>query len=173
MTKYNGITIPPAQDLPPAGFDAIAFRPMCSQLNYAGHADGSTHWNLNMPDGKSITLKKLSSNLSVNAAHETLNSAGLCKLGTNADGLVEVPIVYAHQIPKEAVPQLTAEVVEQQALPDAGFTRFPIESLMGGALLITGVLLIIHSVIGGKAASTNQAATKTDDLLQEIFNNAN
>ena len=174
MTQYNGIKIPAAQDLHPAGFDHIAFRPMCQQLTSVGRANGNTEWALQMPDGKTEVLKVLPSGWTVDRAYETLNSAGLCKLGNELDGLVRVPIVYTHQLPQAVIPEIAVGVSDQVVDPGAEFSRAPIETYFGVVLLVVGLGLMLHSCISGSRQSTttvqgNTSQSDADALLAELF----
>lgn len=105
---YGGIVIPPSQALSPAGADHIAFRPACSQLNaYSNEQAGITNWGFQMPDGLLEILYTLDT-LPLDQAHLELQAAGICKFGTAADGVVNVPIIYTRDLPVTAIAQPTA-----------------------------------------------------------------
>ena len=149
--QYGDIVIPASQAQSPAGHDDIGFRPACRQLVPILQANNTTAWTLQLPDGQTRILEELPPTWSAERAHVELNSAGLCKHGTVADGVVDVPIIYTADLPADVLPtpmvapiaegeepsgventtpQVIAPVSEDLAMPEG-----PIGMLLGGGLI--------------------------------------
>ena len=97
---YGGVTIPSQQTLPPATAKHIAFRPACSQLVPIQQGN-RIFWTGTMADNDRIELAAYTP-MSVQAAHFWLDAEGICKIGG-----VDVPLVYADQVPQRQVAQVT------------------------------------------------------------------
>ena len=105
---YGGVVVPASQALSPAGADHIAFRPACFQLNaYSNEQAGMTNWGFQMPDGLMEILYVLDT-MPEQQAHLELQAAGICKFGSAADGVVEVPIIYTRDLPVTTLAAPTA-----------------------------------------------------------------
>lgn len=105
---YGGVVIPATQAKSPAGADWVAFRPACRQLNaYVDPASNLVNWGVQMPDGQMAIFLTLD-NLPQQQAHLELQAAGVCKFGTQADGVVDVPIIYTRDLPANLIAQPTA-----------------------------------------------------------------
>lgn len=98
--NYGGVTIPSQQTLSPATAKNIAFRPACTQLVPIEQGN-RIFWTVTMADNKRIELAAYTP-MSVQEAHFWLDAEGICKIGG-----VEVPLVYADQVPQRQVAQVT------------------------------------------------------------------
>jgi len=98
--EFGGVTIPSQQTLSPATHDDIAFRPACSQL-VPIQREQWVFWTITLSDGEQRTLQTFPP-LPTDEAYLYLDAHGLCKLGG-----VDVPLVYADQVPKRAVATVT------------------------------------------------------------------
>lgn len=163
-TMPDGSVIPEGQNRPPAGHDAIAFRPNCEQVAPVGQTNGTTAWVLNMPDGVARILAEYPSALDAFEAQRYLSNDGLC-----AWGGVEVPIIYSAQLPQ----QQQAQQVSNPTSTEEGDGDRPSANWVGvgaGALLLAGVAGVVAKMATGKpkAAPTDtkaKAADALDDLL--------
>lgn len=160
----DGKVIPEGQNRPPAGHNAIAFRPNCDQVAPVGQTNGTTAWVLNMPDGAAKVLANYPAGLDGFEAKRYLANDGLC-----AWGGVEVPIIYAVQLPQQ---QQAQQVSNPQGVVEGDSNRQSANWVgVGlGALVLAGVAGVVGKIATAKpkAAPTDtkaKAADALDDLL--------
>jgi hypothetical protein len=152
---YGGEIIPATQAKSPAGADNVAFRPACRQLTpQVDPVSGQVKWTIQMPDGQVALLYTLE-NLPEQQAHMELQAAGVCKFGTQADGVVDVPIIYTQDLPVEAIARPSAERTGTVAPTTA--VRQP-NSLRN--LLLMG---LVAAGLGGLAYAFMQSQEKGSD----------
>ena len=111
--QYGDITIPAFQAQPPAGHNDIAFRPACRQINPIAQANGFTAYALYMPDGMTRVLYEVESETSIADALAMLGDYGICKSGSELDGVIDVPIIYTSQLPQSQLASPEAVPVDQ------------------------------------------------------------
>lgn len=135
---YGGIVIPATQAKAPAGAPQIAFRAACRQLAPVATTTGEVDWTIQMPDGQVVTLYTLD-NLPEHQAHLELQAAGICKFGTLADGVVDVPIIYTQDLPVEVIAQPTASTTGMVAPTSTAAQPRSIRNLLLMGLLAAGL----------------------------------
>lgn len=163
-TLPNGDVIPEGQNRPPAGHDAIAFRPNCEQVAPVGQTNGTTAWVLNMPDGAARVLAEYPAGLDSFEAQRYLSNDGLC-----AWGGVEVPIIYTAQLPQQ---QQALQVSNPTSTVEGDGDRLSANwvGVGAGALLLAGVAGGVAKMATAKPKTTPtdtkaKAADALDDLL--------
>jgi hypothetical protein len=144
--NWNGTTIPSQQTLSPAGHPDIAFRPSCGQLGEVLQANGLTAYTVNLPDGNVRILEEMPPRPRTDAEFD-LDAAGLCKIGG-----VNVPIVFASQLPEPAVVapevapvEVAATGAEAAPEPSTGINRWQV---VVGLFCLGAAGLILLSVLG-------------------------
>lgn len=147
---FGDTIIPASQALPPAGHDAIAFRPACTQVVPVGQANGSTAWTLPMPDGRVATLLELPHNLDATTAYKELDSYGLCKIGGDT-----VPILYSRQLPERSMASPIVEASQWSTQPSADIQ--PTSEPQGGGMvgMIAGSVFLL-AIAAGVVAYSNR-----------------
>jgi hypothetical protein len=118
--SYGGITIPGPQAQPPAGHPDIAFRPACGQVGAVLQANGLVAHTIPLPDGGIRILREMPPMDGGKVVRE-LDTAGLCKVGG-----IDVPIIFADQLPQQSIGQVAGSVgdappVATVATDGAGF----------------------------------------------------
>lgn len=108
--QFGEICIPVDQARPPANAPWIAFRPRCDQMVGEVQPDNTVQWGVQTPDGRMNWLRTLPM-MEDSAARLDLSAAGICKLGTDVDGAIQVPIMFAENVPQLGVAQATATPV--------------------------------------------------------------
>lgn len=176
--QYNGQTIPAHQAQSPAGEinSDIAFRPGCFQLVPVVQANGNTAWTLQLP-GEIRTMKELPSTWADSDAIADLSASGLCKFGSEADGVVRVPIIYTNQLPESVIAEPTASVDHastSQAVARPTEATASIPMILVGVLLTAGGIgwfawLLFRAIKTPKPINSNTSS----DPLQELLNLAN
>lgn len=145
--SFGDTTIAGQQAQPPAGHDDIAFRPSCGQVMATLQANGQVAHSIHLPDGKTRILAEYD-HMPVDKAHLYLDAEGLCKTGPDA---IEVPIIYSHQLPEQAIAQVTAAPSDVGSGADidtgTGLSARDAASAGGGlAMLLLGAVAL--AVIG-------------------------
>jgi hypothetical protein len=162
-TMPDGRIIPEGQNRPPAGHDAIAFRPNCDQVAPVSSGSG-TAWVLNMPDGAARVLAEYPSGLDAFEAKRYLSNDGLC-----AWGGVEVPIIYTAQLPQQ---QQARQVSTPQGVVDGSSDR-PSANWVGvglGALVLAGVAGVVAKLATAKPkAAPSDTQAKAADALDDLL----
>lgn len=116
---FGGVLIPLAQAKPPAGNEWLAFRPRChDQMVSEVQPSGEVYWGVPTPDGRMGWLYSLP-HLPQEDALAELANMGICKSGTEADGTVAVPIVFAKDLPQSAVATPSATPSGRRDVPDS------------------------------------------------------
>lgn len=174
---FGGITIPGQQAQPPAGHDDIAFRPACNQLGEIYQANGLTAYTLTMQDGTQRILFEMSPQPRTQA-ELWMDSAGICKIQG-----IEVPTVWADQVPTRQVAQFSTMPTQSPAV--APTTAAPTVTLLapsqsflspaviiGAPLLLAIGVVIVRQIRKPPAAKSQQATAKTPDKPKSASHDA-
>lgn len=165
--EFGGVTIPSQQTLSPATHDDIAFRPACSQL-VPIQKDEWVFWTITLSDGEQRTLYTFPP-IATDEAILYLDTYGLCKAGG-----VEVPLVYASQVPQRAVATVTTTPTMGGDVSTAGQAvqtvtpqqpeseAMPLWLVATGGVLLLGVIGFLFKATQGdnRKASPKQSQPK-------------
>lgn len=179
-TRFGELTIPAQQDLPPAGNEAISFRPACDQLVPINDGD-MVAWGLTMPD-TSFQVLAHHPPMSTEAAYGWLDMEGNCKAGGE-----HVPLIYVDQLPQTdgLTPQTPVDpnssdiaqggtAVQTQSTPTGGNGLI---SIVGGSVVLLAVFALIFWLsrrkprpqVQGFVGQSQQAPQKTESRVGAWF----
>lgn len=173
---FGGVRIPQSQAQPPAANEWLAFRPGCSQLNanviQIGDSPGFVEYSVVMPDGAKKVLAVLEDVLPEPQAHMELGAMGICKTGTAADGTVNVPLVYADDIPQSLIAAPTADATGQDPLPtpvDGGPPWLTLSlGALGIAVIVLGCVIVAARSRSGDELPQDDARPPSDNPFHDI-----